>query len=1503
MPDISEITASIVADAFVEMSSRTNVGVLGENLPKFDVTTFIKELEVKYDFPFWLAILGNGKYSATSNDKIEITYDVTKANQWRNQATDKKNKKLFVLVLGPIPKLKSLKDLLDRLTEHEIRPIIEKRAISWHATEDRKVFWRYICSQRDYFRTNALLEFMSEIGEVAKTSPGDLSTYEEKSLFKLGLLPYTNLSGKTSPKDLEKAIRSDLALVERIKELSNQDIIKISTILEDESDPNQAIAKAILAFSKTKNKEKLKELEYSEVSKIFAAKKRIDLPEDTPTHPVKKEKELGDEAIIKDIIFNEGKNIDSISQRYDFTNDDGDFAPDEFVVEGRTVIKKYRSGTSQSIAALNLLISDEYFGGLVKVEAAQDYVQCLKSIESGESSSIYKFEPNNAERDRSIISIINTVLIQFGETMGKNAHKAWDDYVTARNTILEYRNDLADHPLSVMANNNFDILNACEILIEAYGTMIAEIFNVCEELRSKDIDVSKALMAKTVALDIIYLDYHDGNIALAAPTHPFHLWRWVEIARMFQKNREEMTQLGEDILLKNVVNPPVFSPHVSLSCYVNPDMIDKDRIYVGLGSLGALPLYGNLEDRIAAKFSAEGIADLASRFIAMAPYAAFGFEVALIDPPGVADLIDALVSINKERTGSNYIPVHIKVFYTRDRVTSTDEEDVELEDLASVIREIKGSLEVEPKNMTFDEINNRLKERPVHYVLIFEPGDSQQFDISMEFSPTLSPLVIPRNYSYQEISDKFVVIIQGDAAPFSPYYQMFRSIYNLPERGTYGRNSGAGRNAAKIQKITKNAMWVSVIDQGIEPTFKVPETIRLDKRSAGGRDVHTFTAQIGTVNRYVKKVIEKAGLIPDDMTQNRIFGLMQRLGGDTIPLAVSSAAKNGQFIEPQAKGLMGVLAVKAWYELYDQDALLISLDTEASRKWILGIQSEEDGRRGDLLCLRQTHEGLQLEVIEVKAHESESSLYSTKGKTTIEGPAIGQIDNTIAILKKILPKSGTGNVDRARREILRDQLYMSIAHRDMTREQRVRAVNMLKEFFDSDSINILGKLFIVHIESQKKPNYSLDPDHKDVKSSQGNAIEVYKILESEISTIEEEPPSSLPEEEEFEVSTAKVEGPTVVAAESEAQSSALSTGLPTQAPVVIGENPLGEGITWDSSKNSNFGILVTGDSGSGKTQTIRALISELRLCGYPITIFDFKPDYADKPFVKHLGLKVYDVVSKGLPFNPMSLMPNEEGIVQPVRHCHDLASIICRVEGLKEQQNHRLVEAMKRAYMNRHIDPMARIPASEIGTEPIFNDVLDELEHDDAPAMTVMYRLSKFRDLALFPTGSVSTSFEKLITDGTVLTLHDEANAKLMQILAEIMIVKLHAIVKKGDQPRVLQRVLVFDEAWRIANSQRLVDLAREGRAFGVGLIVGTQRPKDIPESLFSCLRTQIYLFNTELEDRKIIVRALCNTTAGANAEKYFRAIKNLRQFEGYIISDEYKQGVRVNVKPYYDRV
>ena len=917
----------------------------------------------------------------------------------------------------------------------------------------------------------------------------------------------------------------------------------------------------------------------------------------------------------------------------------------------------------------------------------------------------------------------------------------------------------------------------------------------------------------------------------------------------------------------------------------------------------------------------------------MAPHAAFGFEVVAIDPPSVTEVLDAMLLVNKGRQRDGLIPVHVRVFRTRPAPSSTDEEDQEMEELSGLIRESKGSLEIEPQNLSLDQVRTRLAGRPAHYAMIFEPGEAQSFRVGVSVSPSLSPLVVPRHYTYDQLEDQFDVIIHGDATPFGSYYGVFRELMNLPEGNTIGRRSGASKWVPDIGRVGERCMWFSLIDQGIEPTLQIPGSIRLDKRTSGGRDIHTFTAHADTITRYVEKVIQIGGLVPDPATEQRTTRLMRALGGDTIPLLISNASRRGEIMLTQAKGLLGVLAAAAWVERESQDALLISLDSETSRRWILGA-TDDDARRGDLLCLRQSRGGLLLEVIEVKARTDEQGVVNVgqtgKDGVALTGHAIQQIDATIAILRRIVPKEVTGGVDKARREILRDQMYMAVANRDLKPERRARAVAMLDQFFETGPETYTGRLFIVHIESHRTPVYPTGP--RDVGwSPSGNRVEVFEILESEAIPADALPvPAALvpqkgrgKQSKPADVAAPVTQGATSVAPAVTAPAAAtptqvapstpaakpLASCLPDGIRIVVGHDPMGNEVAWESAANPNFGILVTGDPGSGKSQTIRTVIDETRKAGYPCLIFDFKKDYVDDEakgdlFASDNRLAVYDVVNRGLPFNPFELAPNQAGIVHPVRQAHELVAIIQRVEKIGDKQADAFKEAICRAYQKVGIDPREKVQIATItAAPPTFTDVIQELrDADDSYADSIRIRLQKFEDLGLFPGNDTGVSFEAMINNGTVLLMNDTANEQMMQALAEILVVKLHALLKRGDQPKKLRRMLVLDEAWRVARSQRLVELAREGRAFGVGMLIGTQNPKDMPDNLVGCLRTQVYLYNKDVENQKVIVRQLVNSTTNFDAQQRLQVVANLKQFQGYMIDESHPQGIRVNLLPYYMR-
>ena len=1541
MPEIEDFAASIIAEVFASRVSKTAMGVLGQHLPACDLQALVDGLMKHHKKPFRLALLGGSPKKPKMPKGCDVTTFVKVANIWRNDPEARGGMKTFAIVLGVVPegRLKSLEDVFIPVGDKDLRDTIKDKAIAPLESKKRSAFWTFAAAN-DAFSVDALLEFADGSVAAAKSNAHDVLEYEVKNLWRLRLIPHRRMFENEGLSEIWRLWRPNSDMVARLRSLNRVDMRLIASKAEDGTlnDHIRETANAMLAFARDgKRKDLLAKLEFDQVLEVLAPKKaRRETPGGDPGRREVKERMLGDEAAIEDRIKHGGVHLDDIAKTFDAEDDEDDGVKEVFM-GGRTVVRKDRMGTSVVSNAVRRLFDDNRFGGLVRADKATDYFESLKMLDGGEAE-LHELTPLITDDRYSISSIINQVVQYYEGSLKGDPRKAWTEYIAARLEVLPFKDDLVDHPLLALCAKP-DLLQAAERLVTAYGAMTEAVSNLRDTIRALHPDITKHLTSRMVALDVVFLHYGTSAVAFAGPTHPFHLWRWIQITKLLNENQEEFAKIGDEAIQRYAANPPVSSPHLLLNSFVQDIYPPREQVFIGVGSIGALPLYGAPESRTVAKFRADEIADIAQRFVNMAPHAAFGFEVIAIDPPSVTEVLDAMLLVNKGRQRDDLIPVHVRVFRTRLAPSSTDEEDQEMDELSGLIRESKGSLEIEPQNLSLDQIRGRLVDRPVHYAMIFEPGEAQSFRVGVSVSPSLSPLVVPRHYTYDELEDRFDVVIHGDATPFGSYYGIFRELMNLPDGNTTGRRSGASRGVSDIARVGERSMWFSLIDQGIEPTLQIPDSFRLDKRTSGGRDIHTFTAHVATITRYVEKVIQTGGLVPTPATEQRTTRLMRALGGETIPMLISNASRKGEIMPTQAKGLLGVLAVAAWVERDSPDALLISLDSEASRRWILGA-TDDDARRGDLLCLRQSNLGLMLEVIEVKARTDEHGVVNVgqpgRNGVVLTGHAVDQIDATILILKRIVPKDVSGGVDKARREILRDQMYMAVANRDLKPNRRARAVAMLNQFFETGPETYAGRLFIVHIESHKRPEYPTGPRNVG-NSPSGNRIEVFEIVESEADPAEAlpVPPTSTPPKSKGK--KGKTTTPVAPAATISAPAATLpvtietnpsspvpvvptapatptappaAAGLPDGIRIVVGHDPMGNEVAWESAANPNFGVLVTGDPGSGKSQTIRAFIGETRKAGYPVLIFDFKKDYVDDRakddlFATENSLEVYDVVNRGLPFNPFELIPNEDGVVHPIRQAHELAAIIQRVEkNIGDKQTEAFKEAICQAYQRAGIDPRVKAQLATITAQPpTFTDVMKELrDADDSYADSIRIRLQKFEDLNLFPGNDKGASFEKLVNSGTVLLMNDTANEQMMQALAEILVVKLHALLKRGDQPKKLCRMLVLDEAWRVAKSQRLVELAREGRAFGVGMLVGTQNPKDMPDNLVGCLRTQVYLFNKDQENQKVIVRALCNSTNSQDAQQRFKVVANLKQFQGYMIDERHPQGIRVNVLPYYLR-
>ena len=318
---------------------------------------------------------------------------------------------------------------------------------------------------------------------------------------------------------------------------------------------------------------------------------------------------------------------------------------------------------------------------------------------------------------------------------------------------------------------------------------------------------------------------------------------------------------------------------------------------------------------------------------------------------------------------------------------------------------------------------------------------------------------------------------------------------------------------------------------------------------------------------------------------------------------------------------------------------------------------------------------------------------------------------------------------------------------------------------------------------------------------------------------------------------------------------------PSAPAVMLGARKAGGDVFWAPFENEakllNSGVLVTGDPGSGKTQTLNVLIDGVAGMGLPICIFDFKNDYSERGFVQAIGLKVHDVRQRGLPFNPLMPSFNAAGLAQPIEHIFTIAGVLNRVFGLGARQHAVLREAMKEAFERRGIDPQGWVRADACRA-PNFDDVIAILDgQKDAHTAGLMDRLAPLIELGLFPKADAAP-FEAMMDERVVLSLFALPADDIKAALAELIVIRLHGVLVSRPQPRKLTRLLVLDEAWRVAKSKHLENLAREGRAFGAGIAIGTQYPGDLPADLSGALDTKIYLKNQQPDHKKAVVMALC---------------------------------------------
>jgi DNA phosphorothioation-dependent restriction protein DptH len=133
-----------------------------------------------------------------------------------------------------------------------------------------------------------------------------------------------------------------------------------------------------------------------------------------------------------------------------------------------------------------------------------------------------------------------------------------------------------------------------------------------------------------------------------------------------------------------------------------------------------------------------------------------------------------------------------------------------------------------------------------------------------------------------------------------------------------------------------------------------------------------------------------------------------------------------------------------------------------------------------------------------------------------------------------------------------------------------------------------------------------------------------------------------------------------------------------------------------------------------------------------------------------------------------------------------------------------------------------------------------------------------------------------------VLDLSHIPSNEIKSTLAQLVVLSAHSYFNAQPHSGAIRQFLVFDEGHRVLRSAYMAAMARECRAYGVGIILSSQYPSDFPGDISASMATKVLHGNGRDLDR---IRAIVNMIG---YEGHEGEVANLEPFQGYIDNRHY---------------
>lgn len=1019
-----------------------------------------------------------------------------------------------------------------------------------------------------------------------------------------------------------------------------------------------------------------------------------------------------------------------------------------------------------------------------------------------------------------------------------------------------------------------------------------------------------------------------------SPVHPLFVWHYATYADVVEKQRDRLDERETRLVTESARDLPNFL----MSIYVPPAAIGQGHSLISAGKLCAIPYYSDKIQGSANDDGIEAISSLMQGYVLLEPHARLGLRIALVDPPDAGPYLREIVNLHDERVLAG---AHIVVYrHQLSRLSvelRLDEEDEER--VARVFRasNVDRRFTFEVRERPSNEIGPGTDEQ-FHIAVVFDRGQGRSIRARPAMHP-IQPLAVPKQIFYSAVH-KTVELEPAPGGLFESYYNVVARIAEGGGQASYLAVHQQLALRKDLGALARRVAWTAVADRHVDRDLKVG-ALRIFTATEGERDVAAFARTTSAFRRPLREVARRYNTFISNEELDELLGQLSNLL-DSGLLNVKPD-KTGNINESRIKGLLATLITARWYRRNSASGtrLLISLDGRDARRW---MYLSDDPLRADLVGFEWTNDHCTVSVIEVKSVEATTKEYVVKDGV-VSGPAVEQMLATRRLVSAIFANERVNELitTPARREILREHLYRELTKDAYLPEDRKLWVDRLRRLLDGEvkaefTCHLVDVRLGAHVSTLRNRCVIAEEDEERIP------IQIHELNEEllEALSARETPSREGPAEQsgnqrdDVETGDSTRQKERSVSDESNGNGSqsvldkefvaersgktpvtstikrVTKTEVSSQAGrprVLLGTAAGAYGKPQDvwfdpnlaSQKLPNPHISITGESGSGKTQAIKAIISELGQQGLPALVLDFKDDYSDESFTVAEDFGLYDAGYQSLPFNPLTpSIDTRQNLINAAQHIYQVSGIIKRIYKLGDQQAFRLREAIKRAYEAAGVS-LRPTPLAARTCFPAFNNVQEQLLADKGNE-SLLGRLSPIFDLGLFVTDEEESNLDDFLKRSVVIRLGQLPSDEVKNSVAEFFLMALYNYLIRQPQSHTLGQLLVLDEAWRVVESPFLTPLMREGRAFGLGVVIGSQFPRDLPDAVRGSTATRLFFSQGQVEQIREIQRTIVGKTSGPEAEHVAGVVRNLAPLSCVLHSTQHTPFARLKLIAYFQR-